>query len=61
MKRFIMLAMVLVMMAVSIGGCWIGWDRDDRGERGGEHERGGEGDRGGGHESGGEHDRGGGH
>lgn len=45
MKRIIMLAMVLVMMLVSIGGCWIGWD--DRGGRGGEHE---EHDRGGGHD-----------
>ena len=24
MKRIIMLAMVLVMMVVSIGGCWVG-------------------------------------
>jgi len=24
MKRIIMLAMVLVMMLVSIGGCWVG-------------------------------------
>jgi len=54
MKRFIMLAMVLVMMVVSIGGCWIGREGDDRGGRGG-------GDRGGEHERGGEHDRGGGH
>ena len=41
MKRIIMLAMVLVMMLVSIGGCWVGWDRDDRGRRGGGHDRGG--------------------
>ena len=40
MKRFIMLAMVLVMMVVSIGGCWIGWEGDDRGGRGGGHDRG---------------------
>ena len=39
MKRIIMLAMVLVMMLVSIGGCWIGWDGGGRGERGGGHER----------------------
>jgi hypothetical protein len=49
MKRFIMLAMVLVMMVVSIGGCWIGREGDDRGGRGG-GDRGGEHDRGGGHE-----------
>ena len=36
MKRFIMSAMVLVMMVTAIGGCWIGWERDDRGGRGGE-------------------------
>jgi hypothetical protein len=30
MKRIIMLAMVLVMILVSIGGCWVGWDRDGR-------------------------------
>ena len=50
MKRIIMLAMVLVMMLVSIGGCWVGWDRDGRGERGGEHERDGGHDRDQGHE-----------
>jgi hypothetical protein len=47
MKRIIMWAMVLVMMLVSIGGCWPWWDRDGRG---GERGRGGEHDRGGGHE-----------
>ena len=46
MKRVIMLAIVLVMMLVSIGGCWVGWE--DRGGRGGGHEREGghDGDRG---------------
>jgi hypothetical protein len=39
MKRMIMLAMVFVMMLVSIGGCWVGWDEGGRGGRGGEHER----------------------
>jgi hypothetical protein len=39
MKRIIMLAMVLVMMLVSIGGCWVGWDVDGRGGRGGGHDR----------------------
>ena len=33
MKRIIMLAMVLVMMLVSIGGCWVGWDDGRRGGR----------------------------
>ena len=37
MKRIIMLAMVLVMVLVSIGGCWVGWE-DGRGGRGGGHE-----------------------
>ena len=49
MKRIIMLAMVLVML-VSIGGCW--WDP---GGRGGGH------DRGEGHERDGGHDRDGGY
>ena len=49
MKRIIMLAMVLAMLLVSIGGCWVGWDRDDRGGRGG-HDRDRGHDRGGGHE-----------
>ena len=39
MKRIIMLAMVLVMMLVSIGGCWVGLDADGRGGRGGGHDR----------------------
>ena len=33
MKRLIMLTMVLVMMLVSVGGCWIGWDEGGRGGR----------------------------
>jgi len=40
--------MVLAMMTVSIGGCWVGFDADGRGGR--HHDRGG-----------GHHDRGGGH
>ena len=35
MKRIIMLAMVLVMILASIGGCWVGWDEGGRGGRGG--------------------------
>lgn len=50
MKRIIMLAMVLVMMMVSIGGCWVGWDRDGPGGRGRGHDRGGGYDRDGGHD-----------
>jgi hypothetical protein len=30
MKRIVILAMVLVMI-VSIGGCFVPWDRDGRG------------------------------
>jgi hypothetical protein len=40
MKRIIMTVMVLVMLAISIGGCWIGWDDGRRGGERGEHERG---------------------
>jgi hypothetical protein len=50
MKRIIMVAMVLVMILVSIGGCWPWWDEGGRGERGGGHERDGGHDRGGDHE-----------
>ena len=39
MKRIIMVAMVLVMMLVSIGGCWVGWDEGGRGGRSEGHER----------------------
>jgi hypothetical protein len=45
-----MLAIVLVLLLVSIGGCWVGWEEGGRGERGGGHDGGGEHDRGGGHE-----------
>jgi len=38
MKRIIMLSMVLVMMSVSLGGCWVGFDVDGRGGRGGGHD-----------------------
>ena len=47
MKRIIMLGMVLVIMLVSLGGCYVGFDGYDRGEgRGGDEGH----DRGGGHE-----------
>jgi hypothetical protein len=39
MKRIVILAVVLVTMLVSIGGCWVGWDVDGRGGRGGGHDR----------------------
>jgi hypothetical protein len=47
MKRIIMLAMVLVMMLVSIGGCWVPWHEDGRD---GGHDRGGSPHRDGGHD-----------
>ena len=53
MKKLIMSAMVLVMLLVSIGGCFVPWDRDGRGGRD-------EGHRDGGHDRGGDHDRDGG-
>ncbi len=39
MKRIMILATVLVMMFISIGGCFVGWDVDGRGGR--HHDRGG--------------------
>jgi uncharacterized iron-regulated membrane protein len=45
MKRVIMLAMVLVLMLASIGGCWPWWYEDGRGGRGEGHDRGGGHDR----------------
>jgi len=41
MKKIVLSVVVLVMMLVSIGGCWVGWDRDGRDGRGGGHDRGG--------------------
>jgi hypothetical protein len=35
MKRIIILAMAIVIMLVSIGGCWPFWYEDGRGGRGG--------------------------
>jgi len=53
MKQIIMLGMALVMMLVSLGGCFIGYenhDRDENRSRNERHER-GEGHEGGdGHE-----------
>lgn len=45
MKRIIILAMVLVMMLTSIGGCWVGWNEGGRGGRDGRHDRDGRYDR----------------
>jgi hypothetical protein len=39
MKRIIVLVMVIAIMSVSVGGCWVGWDVDGRGGRGGGHDR----------------------
>ena len=50
MKRIIMLAMVLVMLLTSIGGCWVPWNEGGRDGRGEGHDRGGEHDGDGGHE-----------
>jgi len=50
MKRIIIVAMVLVMMLVSIGGCWIGPYEDGRDGRGGGYERDGDHDRDGSHD-----------
>jgi hypothetical protein len=50
MKRIMMLAMVLAVMLISIGGCFVPWDRDGRDGRGGGHDRDGGHDRGGGHD-----------
>ena len=47
MKRIIMLAMVLVMLLTSIGGCWPWWYEGGRGGRGGGHDGGGRHDDGG--------------
>lgn len=53
MKRIILSAMVLVMLLLSISGCFVPWDRGDRGpghDRGGGHHRDGGYDRGPGHD-----------
>jgi len=39
MKRIMMIAVVLMMMLVSIGGCWVGFDVEGRGGRDGGHDR----------------------
>jgi len=39
MKRIIMLAMVLVMLLISIGGCWPWRDEGGRGDRDEDHNR----------------------
>jgi hypothetical protein len=36
MKIIIMSAMVFVMLVVSIGGCWVGWEEGGRRGRDGE-------------------------
>ena len=53
MKRIIILAMVLVMLVISIGGCWVPWDeggRDGGYDRDGGHDRDGDHERDGGHD-----------
>jgi hypothetical protein len=39
MKRIIMLAMVLVMLLISIGGCWVPYEEGGRGDGDGRHDR----------------------
>ena len=41
MRRIIISALVLVMMIVSIGGCFVPWYEDGRGGGHGGHDRGG--------------------
>ena len=48
MKRIMMSAMVLVILLVSIGGCFVPWHGDGRDGRGGGHDRDGRYDRDGG-------------
>jgi len=60
MRKIIMLTMVLVMLVISIGGCWMPWDEGGRGGRDGGHNRDGKYDRDGGHDRNGGHDRDGG-
>lgn len=61
MKKIIMLAMVSVMMLVSLGGCWVGWDEDGRDgrDRGYDRDRGHDRDRD--HDRNHDHDRDGDH
>jgi hypothetical protein len=60
MKRIMMLTMVLVVMLVSLEGCFWGYERHGRDggyNRGGHDDQGGGHDnRGGGHDHGGDHD-----
>ncbi|RPH86308.1 MAG: hypothetical protein EHM66_01800, partial [Deltaproteobacteria bacterium] len=60
MKRIMMSAMVLVILLVSIGGCFVPWHGDGRDGRGGGHDRDGRYDRDRGPDRGGGHDRDGG-
>lgn len=50
MKRIMMSAMVLVILLVSIGGCFVPWHGDGRDGRGGGHDRDGGPDRDGSHD-----------
>ena len=60
MKRIMMSAMVLVILLVSIVGCFVPWHGDGRDGRGGGHDRDGRYDRDGGPDRDGSHDRDGG-
>jgi hypothetical protein len=55
MKRIVLLFVGLVMLSVSVGGCFVPWDRGGRGkgpDRGGHYEKGGHHDRSPGHDRG---------
>ena len=62
MKRIMLLFVGLVMLLVSVGGCFVPWDRGGRGpghdRGGGHHDRGPGHDRGSGNDRGPGHDRG---
>ena len=57
MKRIIILGMVSVMMLVSMGGCWVGWDEGGRDGRDRRHDRDRGHDRDRDHDRDGDHDR----
>ena len=57
MKRIFMMALVLAVMLVSLGGCLVGWEGEGRDGRGGGYDRDRGHDRDRDHDRGGDHDR----